>query len=243
MNQKPRGNGLLVLICLIVVVSAGGFMFWGYQTKQTSLNAIVAPPAPSTEVRGTKISEPVAPAAPTNATATTAIDATPAALTAPTNNAANLDPSKLEKVKTGEGHEYLTVGFDYLSGFEYVIPEEGSTNAVTKVDASKDQIPKTVRSLNNQRVALKGFMLPLKVEGGLITELLVMRDQSMCCYGSVPKINEWVSVKMTSKGVKPIMDQAVTLYGKLKVGEIRENGYLVGIYEMDGESMAGPLDL
>ena len=86
-------------------------------------------------------------------------------------------------------------------------------------------------------------MLPLKVEGGLITELLIMRDQSMCCYGTVPKINEWVSVKMTGKGVKPIMDQAVTLYGKLHVGEIRENGYLVGIYQLDGEKMSGPLDL
>lgn len=86
-------------------------------------------------------------------------------------------------------------------------------------------------------------MLPLKVEGGLITELLIMRDQSMCCYGTVPKINEWVSVKMTGKGVKPIMDQTVTLYGKLHVGEIRENGYLVGIYQMDGEKLTGPLDL
>ena len=80
----------------------------------------------------------------------------------------------------------------------------------------------------------------LKVEGGLVTELLIMRDQSMCCYGSVPKINEWVSVKMTSKGVKPVMDQAVTLSGTLKVGAIRENGYLVGIYQMDGEKMNAP---
>ena len=100
-----------------------------------------------------------------------------------------------------------------------------------------------VKALDKKFVALKGFMLPLKVEGGLITELLIMRDQSMCCYGTVPKINEWVSVKMTGKGVKPIMDQAVTLYGKLHVGEIRENGYLVGIYQMDGEKVAGPLDL
>ena len=83
-------------------------------------------------------------------------------------------------------------------------------------------------------------MLPLKVEGGLVTELLIMRDQSMCCYGTVPKINEWVSVKMQDKGVKPVMDQPVTLYGKLKVGEMRENGYLVGIYEMEGESMTTP---
>jgi hypothetical protein len=39
------------------------------------------------------------------------------------------------------------------------------------------------------------------------------------------------------------MDQAVTMQGKLKVGAIRENGYLVGIYQMDGESMAGPAGL
>ena len=74
-----------------------------------------------------------------------------------------------------------------------------------------------------------------------MTELLIMRDQSMCCYGTVPRINEWVSVRMTSKGVKPVMDQAVTLQGTLKVGAIRENGYLVGIYQMDGEKMDSPL--
>ncbi|MBI5774365.1 MAG: DUF3299 domain-containing protein [Verrucomicrobia bacterium] len=140
--------------------------------------------------------------------------------------------------------DFLVLGFDKLAAFNYDVPDE-STNATNKVETAKapDQIPATIRALDRQRVALKGFMLPLKVEGGLITELLIMRDQSMCCYGSVPKINEWVSVKMTGKGVKPIMDQAVTLYGKLKVGEVRENGYLVGIYEMDGEKMSGPVDL
>ncbi len=141
--------------------------------------------------------------------------------------------------------EFLVVGFDRLAAFNYDIPDEApaSTNAPAKAAPPKEQIPPAVKAFDKQRVALKGFMLPLKVEGGLITELLIMRDQSMCCYGTVPKINEWVSVKMTGKGVKPIMDQAVTLYGKLHVGEIRENGYLVGIYQMDGEKLAGPLDL
>jgi len=142
--------------------------------------------------------------------------------------------------------EFLIVGFELLAAFNYDVPDDApaGTNAPAKpVAPPKDQIPANVKAFDKQRVALKGFMLPLKVEGGLITELLVMRDQSMCCYGTVPKINEWVSVKMTGKGVKPIMDQAVTLYGKLHVGEIRENGYLVGIYQMDGEKLAGPLDL
>jgi hypothetical protein len=102
------------------------------------------------------------------------------------------------------------------------------------------QIPAPIKAFNEKPVALTGFMLPLKVEGGLVTELLIMRDQSMCCYGVQPKINEWVSVKMTRTGVKPVMDQPVTLFGKLRVGEMRENGYLVGIYSLDGEKMQAP---
>ena len=63
-------------------------------------------------------------------------------------------------------------------------------------------------------------------------EMLIMKDQSVCGYGTTPKITEWESVKMNDKGVKPIMDQPVTMFGKLHVGETRKNGYLVGIYEM-----------
>jgi len=243
-GSAQRGNSLLVILSLILVVGAIGFMVYGFQKGQTfKANGPVVPV--TAEVRGTKIGEPVvAPTVSTNAnkpkdvaSISTTVAATPAATTNITAK-----PLTLEKVVTGEGREYFTVGFDVLSGFEYLIPDD-STNKVAAAATPKDQIPATVRSLNKKQIALKGFMLPLKVEGGLITELLIMRDQSMCCYGAVPKINEWVSVKMTSKGIKPIMDQAVTLYGTLKVGEIRENGYLVGIYEMDGDKMAGPLDM
>ncbi len=136
-----------------------------------------------------------------------------------------------------------TVGFDKLASFTYDMPDESLGKPETVRTNAPTQIPKTVLALDKQRVALSGFMLPLKVEGGLVTELLLMKDQSMCCYGAVPKITEWVSVKMTTKGIKPVMDQPVTLHGQLKVGEIRENGFLVGIYAMDGEKMIGPLDL
>ncbi len=142
--------------------------------------------------------------------------------------------------------EFQVVGFDKLASFNFDIPDESATartNTAANASAPKEQIPANVRGLNGKKVALKGFMLPLRVEGGLITELLIMRDQSQCCYGVTPRINEWVSVKMTGKGVKPIMDVPITLFGKLNVGEMRENGYLVGIYAMDGEKMAGPPEL
>lgn len=141
---------------------------------------------------------------------------------------------------------FKTIGFEQLSSYAFEVSDEimnPSTNATFNATARTEaQIPREIKALDKTAVALRGFMLPLKVEGGLVTELLIMKDQSMCCFGAVPKINEWVSVKMVEKGVKPIMDQPITLFGKLSVGEMRENGYLVGIYSMAGEKMAGPLD-
>ncbi len=163
----------------------------------------------------------------------------------PKLNASAVGAGPLAAVAERTG-DYLNIGFDKLASFTYEIadsPPAAAGTVTAEVPKTADQIPATVRALDQKLVALKGYMLPLKVEGGLITELLIMRDQSMCCYGAVPKITEWVSVKMTGKGVKPVMDQPITLFGKLRVGEIRENGYLVGIYQMDGEKMGGPLEL
>ncbi|MEE2946934.1 MAG: DUF3299 domain-containing protein [Verrucomicrobiota bacterium] len=139
-----------------------------------------------------------------------------------------------------EGYEGIT--FDKLASFAYEVPLDPVTNKVelAKLNA---QIPEIIKSLDKKPVAIRGFMLPLKVENGLVTELLIMRDQSMCCFGTVPKINEWINIRMAGDGVQPIMDQAITLMGQLKVGEVLENDYLVGIYEMEGDRMIGPLDL
>ena len=213
--------------------------------------------APVTAVRGEAISAPIAEAnveatpAPAPGTSTKAVAAkTETTPTAPAEASKPAQPTpstatkpEAKEAKTEDG--FMQVGFEKLASFNYDVPD-GPVEAKEgeKVTPLKpNQIPQAVSTLNNKKIALQGFMLPLKVENGLITEMLIMRDQSMCCYGTVPKINEWVSVKMTGKGVKPIMDQAVTVYGTLKVGEMLENGYLVGIYQLDGERMAGPLEL
>ena len=130
------------------------------------------------------------------------------------------------------------VGFDKLAGFNYVVPEYTGTIPPPMPDTN--QIPATIKAYDGRKVAIKGFMLPLKVKEGKVTELLLMRDQSMCCFGAVPKINEFLTVKMVGEGTKAVMDQAVTLVGTLKVGEFSENGYLLGIYQMDGERAEGP---
>jgi hypothetical protein len=133
--------------------------------------------------------------------------------------------------------QFVEIGFDKLASYTFNVPD--GVVPTNQIGKSEEQIPKEVKAFDQSNVALKGFMLPLKVDNGLVTEMLIMKDQSMCCYGSIPRINDWVSVKMKT-GVKSIMDQPVTLYGKLRVGEMLENGYLVGIYELQGEKMDEP---
>jgi hypothetical protein len=214
-------------------VAALTFAGCGRPSTQTAeANELVKGEPIAREVAGAAGSAPL-PSAPT-ATASPAVAGGAAA--------SNVATSTSGAKSVGTADDPLPVGFDKLASFSYVVPDGPvDTNQVAST-SRPSQIPDNVRSLNDKFVSVRGFMLPLKVEKGLVTELLIMRDQSMCCYGTVPRINEWVSVKMLAQGIKPIMDQPVTLYGTLKVGEMYENGYLVGIYAMDGDRMAGPLD-
>ena len=153
-------------------------------------------------------------------------------------------PPPVELAQPAMIGDYSVISFDKLASFAYEVPDDPITDPKAKAVIEKNIIPKAVTDFHKKKIALKGYMLPLKVEGGKITEMLIMRDQSMCCYGTVPKINEWVSVRMPKdKGVKPIMDVPITIFGTLKVGEVLENGYLVGIYELDGDRLGGPIDL
>jgi hypothetical protein len=134
----------------------------------------------------------------------------------------------------------LEVGFDLLSGYDY---ESAAAALGAEVPARTSAVPEAIRALDGRQVAIKGFMLPLTLEGGLVTELLLMRDQSMCCFGVIPRLNDWISVKMAKPGVKATLDQPVTLLGTLHVGEVYENGLLICIYRLDGEQMLDALDL
>jgi hypothetical protein len=142
----------------------------------------------------------------------------------------------------GAADEPVMVSFDQLASFEYRMPEPPIAGAVD-LPGADEQIPPSIRSLDGRLVGVKGFMLPTRLERGLTTEFLLMRDQSMCCFGVIPQINEWVEVIMDGGGVRPLMDQPVTVFGRMQVGAAYEGGVLVGIYRMAGEDLAGPLDL
>lgn len=140
-----------------------------------------------------------------------------------------------------DGEKYLSVPFTKLASFTYRTQEVAGANS-DGVDTTiaEAQIPVNIKSFNEKSVAVTGFMLPLHSSGDLATDFLLLRNQSACCYGVMPKITEWVLVRTTGKGVKVTMDIPVTVLGTLHVGEIRENGQLSGIYKLDCDKVMDP---
>jgi hypothetical protein len=126
--------------------------------------------------------------------------------------------------------EAVKLGFDKLASFEFVAPDDPAKSA-----AAEAQIPARVREFNDKKVLVTGFMLPVKMAEGLVTEFLLVKDPMMCCYGVMPKVNEWVVVRMVGKGVAPLMDVPITFEGTLAVGQLYEGGYLTGLYLLKGD--------
>ena len=148
-------------------------------------------------------------------------------------------PAKAEPARAAAkdgGHE--AVGFDRLASFEFTPPAyDQAAPGANPPPRGADQIPARIRELDGRKVSVVGFMLPVRMEDGLVKEFLLVKDPMMCCYGVMPRINEWVVVRMTGKGVAPLMDVPVSFLGTLRVGELYENGYLTGIYVLEGERM------
>jgi hypothetical protein len=139
----------------------------------------------------------------------------------------NFSPGSTPQFIESEGEKYRVVSFAQLASFIFASTADADSIAMT------EQVPVPVRALNEKSVALTGFMLPVQTENNLTTDFLLLRNQSACCYGVMPKINEWVIVRTTGKGVNAVMDTPITVLGTFHVSAVSENGTLSGIYKLD----------
>ena len=154
---------------------------------------------------------------------------------APQIGSTNFSAAEIAKASSSDA-----AGFDKLAGFPFKVTDDmviGTGDAQANSREIATQIPASVKALNEKEVSITGFMLPTKVDDGKATEFLLLKNQSMCCYGLTPNLNEYVSVRLTGQGVKPVMDRLITVSGKLHVGEMRQSRLLVGLYQLDGDKV------
>lgn len=138
-----------------------------------------------------------------------------------------------------EVNGYVQLGFDRLGAFLFTPPDYDPAATPNKTPPSVDgQIPKAIKALDGRKVMVTGFMVPVHTEGAYVVECMLVRSPMVCCYGIVPNVNEWVIVKMKAgANMPPLMDVPLSIYGTLHVHGQYENGYLTGIYFLEGERM------
>lgn len=132
----------------------------------------------------------------------------------------------------------LSLGFETLAAFPYVVrleyPDGPDGRAVMATD---DQLPDAIRALDGRKVAIAGYVMPLRTQARGVTEFLLVRDLLSCCFGANPQMNHWIHVSMPRGEFRPVISRPATVRGILRVGELRKDGIIHSIYRLEAEKV------
>ncbi len=114
----------------------------------------------------------------------------------------------------------LKVGFAKLAGFDY---QEGM------------KLPKEVTDLDEKLVEIRGFMQRETPGSEPVNSFLLINDACGC--NGTPKLNEIVFCTLPDGVTSEIKPGVVTVTGKLYVGEEKEDGVVIMIYQLDADTV------
>ena len=133
-----------------------------------------------------------------------------------------------------ELHQPLT--FNMLTSYPFREPNWAKMDDPAYIASLKldEQISPQIQAMNGKKVEVEGFMLPLDMPDGNLRTFMLLKDQMACCFGNIPRLNEWVYVRVPEKKkVSVHQDVLVTLFGTLRVGSKFEGEVLTGIYHLE----------
>lgn len=99
-------------------------------------------------------------------------------------------------------------------------------------------LPDSIRNATGHEVVIMGYMLPLVMENGRASQLLLMRNQMSCCYGQAPVANEYLVIKTSAPGLPVTMDVPIAVQGTLRVAPVTMGGVLVEYFHLDDAVLA-----
>ena len=131
---------------------------------------------------------------------------------------------------------YQVLTFNMLTSYPFREPNWAKMDDPAYIASLKldEQISPRIQAMDGKRVEIEGFMLPLDMSEGNLRTFMLLRDQMACCFGNMPRLNEWVYVRVPkNKKVSVHQDVWVTLLGTLRVGAKFESEVLTGIYHLE----------
>ena len=116
--------------------------------------------------------------------------------------------------------EPLKIGFAKLASFEW---KQGVA------------LPKEVTDLDEKEVTIRGFMQRESAGSGPVNQFMLVNDACGC--NGTPKLNEIVFCALPDGVTMDVKVGVVSVTGKLYVGEEKEDGVVVMLYQMDADTV------
>jgi hypothetical protein len=140
----------------------------------------------------------------------------------PAAPAAALSQNRKPHVKPKDG-EVLDLAIKDLGNFDYDADKGGN-------------IPKDVQALTGSTIKLHGFMIPID-QAENITQFALVPSLFACCFGQPPQIQHTIVCKAPAGKAVSYYPDELTVEGKLKVEEKKDDGFIISIFELDVNSV------
>ena len=132
------------------------------------------------------------------------------------------DPAKPVVPPAPKPPEIVDLDPKILGNFEYV---------------EKMVLAPDVSQWNGRRVRITGYINPTTQQVTGLTEFLLVKDRSACCFGKRPQINHYVAVTLLKSKVNYSQD-SVTVVGTLKIEDRWDGDWQLGLYWIDDGEIA-----
>lgn len=97
-------------------------------------------------------------------------------------------------------------------------------------------IPTDVLALTGSKIRLRGYMIPMD-QASNITQFALVADLFSCCFGQPPQLQHTVIANCPKGKAVSYYPDEITVEGTLKVGEKKDEGFIVSIFELDVSSV------
>ena len=132
--------------------------------------------------------------------------------------------------------ECQSISFDILADYDFgTLDWSGGSQSNQFIATQIEQIiPESIKALDNQQISVTGFVLPIETDGERIDSFLLLRDLQMCCYGTLPELNEWIYVEVPNhlEAKNLISDTPIKVRGTLQVEPRFKDDFLLSIYSL-----------
>ena len=132
--------------------------------------------------------------------------------------------------------ECQSISFDILADYDFgTLDWSGGSQSNQFIATQIEQIiPESIKALDNQQISDTGFVLPIETDGERIDSFLLLRDLQMCCYGTLPELNEWIYVEVPNhlEAKNLISDTPIKVRGTLQVEPRFKDDFLLSIYSL-----------